>query len=102
MWTDEQLNAAKYVSYSDYENKQELGVGTIEILTGANQGVYFMRPAPPFGSLGNENNSCEGIKFGATVPAANFSVGYMPRGLPVPDRAPADQYVIHDYGKPQL
>ena len=43
MWTDEQLNAAKYVSYSDYENKQELGVGTIEILTASDVGINQMR-----------------------------------------------------------
>lgn len=102
MWTDEQMNAAKYVANRDVETNMELGVGTFEILTGANQGTYFMKPTPPYGSLSNESNSCEGLNLGASVPPRQFSVSFTPRGLPVPDRAPADQFIIHDYGKPHL
>lgn len=102
MWTDEQLDRAQYVEFRDPETKQEFGVGTIEILTGANQGVYFMKPTPPFGSLSNDSSTANGMKLGASVPGAQVTILHTPRGLPVPDRAPADQYVIHDYGKPHL
>ncbi len=101
MWTDEQLSAAKYVVSNDYESRQDLNIGTIEI-SGANQGIYLMRPVPPFGSLSDGNNSVEGMKFGVVVPQAQLITTFNPRGTPVPATAVADQFVIHDYGKPTL
>ena len=97
MWTDEQLNAAKYVVFVDSETRQPHNIGTIEI-SGVNGGIYFTNPVPPFGSLSNDNNSIAGMKTMARVPTNAFSVQATPRSLPVPDRGPNDQYVIHDYG----
>ena len=98
MWTDEQLNNAKYVTFVDNESQQDLNVGTIEI-TGTNTGIYLSVPVPPYGSLSNENNSIAGLKTMAQVPEKNVTKHYTPRGWPVPDRTPSDQFIIHDYGK---
>lgn len=102
MWDDSQLNNAKYVVYKEQGSNQELNVGTIEITTGSTQGIYLMHPVPPFGGLGTDDNSVAGMKTGACVPQKNLSVAYVPRGIPVPDRQPPDQYVIHDFGKCNL
>ena len=98
MWTEQQLNDAKYVAFYDDESRQPLNVGTIEI-SGANQGIYLMVPVPPFGSLSTDSSSVAGLKMGVNVPEKNLSIAYTPRGMPVPDRQQPDQYVIHDYGK---
>lgn len=100
MWTPEQLDTAQYVAHHEYESKQPLNVGTIEI-AGANTGVYLMTPVPPYGSLTGEN-LIMGAKVGGQVPMKQWAPAYTPKGLPVPDRAPADQYVIHQYGNGSL
>lgn len=97
MWSAEQLDSAKYVAFHEYESKQPLNVGTIEI-SGTNNGIYFMTPVPPFGSLTGEQTDYAGKKFGVHVPMKNWQAAYTPKGLPVPDRHPADQYIIHEYG----
>ena len=97
MWTDEQLNAAQYTVFHDWESRQPLNVGTIEI-SGTNTGIYLLVPAPPFGGLSNDNSSIAGMKVVTNVPTGNCSITYTPRGMPVPDRTPNDQYIIHDYG----
>lgn len=96
MWSQEQLDAAKYVVYHDYESKQPLNIGTMEI-EGANNGIYLMHPVPPFGGLVGENNVVGGKVFGVHVPMKQYNIAYTPKGLPVPDRAPLDQFVIHQY-----
>lgn len=98
MWSEEQLNAAKYVVYKDYESKQDLNVGTVEI-SGTNTGIYLIVPAPPFGGLGSESSSVPGLKFGCTVPSNAMSIEYRTRSWPVADRYQPDQYILHDYGK---
>ena len=98
MWTDEQLNTAKYVAFHDWESRQPLNVGTIEI-SGTNTGIYLTVPAPPFGGLSNDNNTIAGMKTMAGLPEASVTTAYTPRGMPVPERTQPDQYVIHDYGK---
>lgn len=95
MWSQDQLDTAQYVANHEYESKQALNVGTIEI-SGANGGTFLMTPVPPFGGLTGENTI--GSKFGVHVPMKQWTAAYTPKGLPVPDRAPADQYVIHQYG----
>ena len=100
MWSQEQLDSAKYVAHHEYESKQALNVGTIEI-EGANSGVYLMTPVPPFGSLTGEN-TVWGANAGAHVPMKQWEPAYTPKGLPVPDRATLDQYVIHQYGDGSL
>mgnify|MGYP001607587620 FL=1 len=97
MWTPEQLDAAQYVAHHEYESRQPLNVGTMEI-SGANNGTFFMTPVPPFGSLTGEHSGYAGQKMGTHVPLNKWAPAYTPKGLPVPDRVPADQYVIHQYG----
>jgi len=101
MWSSEQLDQAQYVAFHEYESKQALNVGTIEI-TGANNGTYFMTPVPPFGGLTGEQSDFAGKKMGVHVPMKQWTPAYTPNGLPVPDRAPSDQYVIHRYGDGSL
>lgn len=101
MWDDSQLNAAKYVVFNEQGSNQDLNLGTMEI-SGTNPGIYLMRPMPPFGGLGTDSNQVEGMKFGATVPLKNLTIALVPRGMPVPDRTQPDQFVIHDFGKPNL
>ena len=96
MWSSEQLDSAKYVAHHEYESKQALNVGTIEI-SGTNGGTFLLTPVPPFGSLTGENLVL-GAKCGVHVPMKQWTPAYTPKGLPVPDRAPSDQYVIHQYG----
>lgn len=100
MWTQEQLDKAQYVANHEYESKQALNVGTIEI-SGANGGTFLMTPVPPFGSLTGEN-TVQGVSAGVHVPMKQWTPAYTPKGLPVPDRAPSDQYVIHEYGNGSL
>lgn len=102
MWSDAQLNAAEYVTHKDHESQQDLNSGTIEVKSGSGQGVFLMRPAPPFGGLGTDTNSVAGLKYGATFPIGKVSSEYVPRGRPVPTRTVNDQFVIHDFGKPNL
>jgi hypothetical protein len=97
MWTDDQLSQAKYITFHDWESREAFNVGTIEI-SGANGGIYLMVPVPPFGGLSNDNNSIAGLKAVARVPQKQQDRAFTPRGMPVPDRTPSDQYVIHDYG----
>lgn len=97
MWTSEQLDKAQYVAHHEYESKQPLNVGTIEI-SGANNGVFLMTPVPPYGSLTGEQGAIAGKAMGTHVPMTQWSPAYTPKGLPVPDRAPSDRYVIHEYG----
>lgn len=99
MWTQDQLDKATYTANHEYESKQALNVGTIEI-SGTNGGTFLMTPVPPFGSLTGENTN--GTKFGCHVPMKQWTAAYTPKGLPVPDRAPSDQYVIHEYGDGSL
>ena len=96
MWSQEQLDKALYVAHHEYESKQPLNVGTIEI-SGTNQGIYLMTPVPPFGSLTGEN-TVWGANAGVHVPMKQWTPAYMPKGLPVPERAVPDAYVIHQYG----
>ena len=98
MWTDEQLNAAKYTVFRDYESKQMLNVGTVEI-SGTNTGIYLTVPVPPFGSLSNENSSLAGMKTMVNLPEKSVSEAFVPRGMPVPSGKVSDQFIIHDYGK---
>ena len=100
MWSQEQLDNATYTVHHEYESKQPLNVGTMEI-SGTNGGQYLMTPVPPFGSLTGENLVI-GAKAGVHVPMRSLSIAYAPKGLPVPDRAPSDRYVIHEYGDGSL
>jgi len=100
MWNDDQLSQARYTAFQDADTKQDLNVGTIEVVSGPNPGIYLMTPVPPYGSLSNDNNSIAGLRTMASVPMAQLTRQFVPRGMPVPDRAPQDQYIIHDYGKP--
>ena len=101
MWSSEQLDQAKYVANHEYESKQPLNVGTIEI-SGENNGIFFMTPVPPFGSLSGDSTSFAGKKTGAHVPMKQWEPAYTPKGLPVADRHPADRYIIHEYGNGDL
>ena len=100
MWDQDQLDKATYTVNHEYESKQALNVGTIEI-AGSNGGQFLMTPVPPFGGLTGENTVI-GMKGGVRVPMKNLSIQYAPKGLPVPERAPADRYVIHEYGDGSL
>lgn len=106
MWTDDQLNAAKYVGFVDPETNQDYNLGTMEITTGANQGVYIMRPVPPFGSLNQESPVAVGptTGIGVYVPAKSFAIQFGPRAFPVQDRPSsiAEPFAVHDFGKPHL
>lgn len=97
MWTSEQLDKAQYVAFHEYESKQPLNLGTMEI-EGANNGVYLMTPVPPMGGLVGEGGTISGKFAGTHVPMKQWTPAYTPKGLPVPDRAPSDQFVIHQYG----
>ena len=101
MWTSEQLDRAQYVAFHDSESKQPLNMGTMEV-EGANTGVFFMTPMPPYGSLVGEGGNIAGKCMGTHVPSKKWSLAYTPKGLPVPDRAPSDRYVIHEYGDGSL
>lgn len=101
MWTDDQLDQAQYVANHEYESKQPLNVGTIEV-AGVNGGVYLMTPVPPYGSLTGMEGSIAGKNMGTHVPMKQWSPAYTPKGLPVPDRPTLDRYVIHHYGDGSL
>lgn len=99
MWDQDQLDRATYRVNHEYESKQPLNVGTIEI-AGANGGQFLMTPVPPYGGLTGENS--HGGKFGTHVPVKNMSIEYTVKGLPVPERATLDRFVIHEYGDGSL
>ena len=101
MWSQDQLDQSQWVVFHDVESRQPLNVGTMEII-GTNGGIYLTTPVPPFGGLVGESSSAEGKKMGTHVPQKQFSLAYTPKGLPVPDRATPDQYVIHQYGDGSL
>ena len=100
MWSPEQLDKAHYTVHHEYESRQPLNVGTIEI-SGANGGQYLCTPVPPFGSLTSEN-TVQGVSAGVHVPMKQVTIAYAPKGLPVPERVPSDRYVIHEYGDGSL
>src|SRR3990167_2180635 len=98
MWTPEQLDNAKYTVYHEYESKQPLNVGIIEI-EGTNTGTYMITPVPPCGGLVGEAGAIAGQKTGTHTKSKNLTIAYMPKGLPVPVRPTNDgPYVIHEYG----
>ena len=100
MWDQDQLDRATYTVHHEYESKQPLNMGTMEI-SGANGGQFLMTPVPPFGSLTGEN-AVAGAHCGVHVPMKSLSITYSPKGIPVPDRAPSDRYVIHEFGDGSL
>lgn len=96
MWTQDQIDRAKFIVFHDYESKQPLNMGTMEI-DGANNGVYLMHPVPPFGGLVGENNVVGGKIMGVHVPIKQHDIAFTPKSIPVADRPVADQFAVHQF-----
>lgn len=93
MWTDDQLNVAKYVVFHEQESSRPLNVGTLETpMMGL--GPYLMTPVPPFGSLG-AGGTIEGLKQGVRVPLKQYAMQFTPQGFPSPANGDS---MLHQYG----
>lgn len=99
MFTDAQLDAAKYTVRLEQETKIPLNVGTIEI-GGGQFGPYLLTPVPPNGSLSGDESVIVGLQFHKHIYPKSYAIEYGPKGIP--SAGARDQTVLHEYGDGSL
>ena len=95
MFTEYELDTAKYTVRHEQESRVPLNVGTIEIGNGK-RGPYLMTPMPPNGSLSGTDTPTVGFARTGHIAAKQYAIEYGPKGYPW--TASTGESVLHLYG----